>query len=178
MEAHISNQGAINISAEIKEVGTTTHDEWYGDLRDTGPTLDEWYDHVKATKINKASNKETRQGVMDGTIPSAFVDSGATSNVVRNGDGLTLTSHPSNKVFKVCTGQEAKANETVTMEHNLHDPARTFDRVPDLTLNSLASTSKMSDAGYFSIFDEEEIRIYDARTTKVVTSKPPVLKGW
>ena len=50
--------------------------------------------------------------------------------------------------------------------------------VPDVTLDSLASTSKFSGAEYFSIFDEEEIRIYDARTTKVVTSKPPVLKGW
>ena len=50
--------------------------------------------------------------------------------------------------------------------------------VPDVTLDSLASTSKMRNAGYFSIFDEEEVRIYDARTTKVLTSKPPVFKRW
>ena len=41
-EAHIANQGVIAIAAEIEEIGPTTHDEWYGDLRDTGPTLDEW----------------------------------------------------------------------------------------------------------------------------------------
>ena len=64
------------------------------------------------------------------------------------------------------------------MEHELREPARTYDMVPDITLDPLASTSKMCDAGYLSVFDEEEVRIYDARTTKITTSKPPVLKGW
>ena len=36
----------------------------------------------------------------------------------------------------------------------------------------------MCDAGYFSVFDEEEVHIYDARTTKITASNPPVLKGW
>ena len=52
-EAHIDNQGVIDIIAEIDEVGTTTHNEWYGDLCNTDPTLDEWYDHAKAPKFNK-----------------------------------------------------------------------------------------------------------------------------
>ena len=64
------------------------------------------------------------------------------------------------------------------MELELREPARTYDMVHDITLDPLASTSKMCDAGYFSVFDEEEVRIYNARTTKIVTSKPPVLKGW
>ena len=64
------------------------------------------------------------------------------------------------------------------MEHELREQARIFDMVPDITLDPLASTSKMCDAGYFSIFDEEEVRIYDARTTKITASNPPVLKGW
>ena len=50
--------------------------------------------------------------------------------------------------------------------------------VPDITLDPLASTSKMCDADYFSVFDAKEVRIYDARTTKIVASKPPVFKGW
>ena len=64
------------------------------------------------------------------------------------------------------------------MGHDLREPACTFDMVPDVTLDCLASTSKMCDAGYLTVFDGEEVRIYDAETTKVVTSKPPVLKGW
>ena len=50
--------------------------------------------------------------------------------------------------------------------------------VPNVTLNPLSSTSKLVDAGYFQVFDSKETRIYDARTTKIVCSKPPVLKGW
>ena len=50
--------------------------------------------------------------------------------------------------------------------------------MPDITLDYLLSTSKMCNAGYFSVFDGEEVRIYDAETTKIVTSKPLVLKGW
>ena len=64
------------------------------------------------------------------------------------------------------------------MGHDLREPACTFDMVPDVTLDCLASTSKMCDAGYFTVFDGKEVRIYDAETTKVLTSKPPVLKGW
>ena len=50
--------------------------------------------------------------------------------------------------------------------------------VPDITLDPLSSTSKLCNAGYFQVFDSKETRIYDARTTKIVCSKPPVLKGW
>ena len=50
--------------------------------------------------------------------------------------------------------------------------------VPDVTLDCLASTSKICDPGYFTVFDGEEVWIYDAETKKIVTSKPTALKGW
>ena len=31
-EAHIANQGIIGVVAKVEEIGTTTHDEWFGDL--------------------------------------------------------------------------------------------------------------------------------------------------
>ena len=83
-EAHMCNQGVIDIIAKIDEVGTTTHGEWYGDLCNNIPTLEKWYHHVGA----KASNDKTMQGVMDGTTPSAVVDSSTTSNVGKYGNGL------------------------------------------------------------------------------------------
>ena len=64
------------------------------------------------------------------------------------------------------------------MAHELRKPAKTYDMVPDITLDPLASTSKMCDADYFTVFDAEEVRIYNARTTNISASKPPVLKGW
>ena len=66
----------------------------------------------------------------------------------------------------------------MTIGHELREPAQTYNMVPDIALDSLARTSKMCDAGYFSVFNREEVRIYDAETTKVVIFKPPVLKGW
>ena len=45
-EAHIANQGVIDIADVTEEIVPTTHDKWYGDLRDTGPTLDKWYDQL------------------------------------------------------------------------------------------------------------------------------------
>ena len=59
-EALITNQGIINVCAEIKEVGTTTHDEWYGDLRNTGPTLDKWYDHVVAPRSTRVTRRQDK----------------------------------------------------------------------------------------------------------------------
>ena len=38
-EAHIVNQGLVDIIAKINKVGTATHDKWYGDHNDTTPTL-------------------------------------------------------------------------------------------------------------------------------------------
>ena len=64
------------------------------------------------------------------------------------------------------------------MNHDLREPACTFDMVPNVILDCLLSTSKMYDADYFSVFNGKEVRIYDVETTKIVTSKPPVLKGW
>ena len=64
------------------------------------------------------------------------------------------------------------------MNHDLRNPACTFDMVPDVTLDYLLSTGKTCDAGYLSVFDGEEVRIYDAETTKILISKSPVHKGW
>ena len=59
---------------------------------------------------------------MDGTIPSAVVDTGATSNVGKYGGGLKLTGNTSTKVFKVATGQTTHTTETATMEHEIREP--------------------------------------------------------
>ena len=175
-ETHIHNLGVINICAEIQEVGATTHDKWYDDLW-PGPTYNNWYDHLVFTQA-RVSEKETKQGIMDGSILSAFINTGATSSVGKYGCGLELTRKPSSKVFTVATGQYAHATKEVSMDHDLRDPACTFDMVMDVTLNCLLSTSKTYDAGYFSVFDGEEVRFYDPKTTEILTFKPPVLKGW
>ena len=160
----------------MAEVGTTTHDEWYGNLRQ-GPNLDGWYDHVVSPRA-QTIEEATRKGIMDGTIESTVMDPGATTSVGKYGCGLQLTGKPSSKVFTVATGQHAEATEEAEMDHDLREPACTFHMVPDVTLDCLLSSGKVCDTGYVKVFDSKEVRIYDAATTKILTSKLPVLKGW
>ena len=62
------------------------------------PESNKWLSHLDTPKIDDI-NEETRRGVMDGSIPSAVVDTGATSNVGKYGCSLELTSEPSHKIF-------------------------------------------------------------------------------
>ena len=127
-EAHIANQGIINVVAEVEEIGTTPHDEWFSDLRNNSPTLNKWYNHLVQPKRNKWLShietpeinnikEETRRGVINESIPSAVVDTGATSNVGKYGCNLELTGEPSSKVFTTATGHKAKATKKGRMAH-------------------------------------------------------------
>ena len=137
--------------------------------------------------ITRASNADTKaatenervkQGVKDGSIPSAVVDSGTTSNVMKPGDPCIKTGRKSSKQYKMATGQITPGGEEGLLEHELRDPARSCDIVPGITEDSLVSTSKMADAGYISIFDGEEVNIYDASNTQITVTRGAVLRGW
>ena len=113
---------------------------------------------------------------MDGTIPSAFVNSGTTWNDRKYGNGLKPTGRPSTKIFKVATGHMKKATNTATTNHKLREPARTFNMVPVVVINLLASTSKFCDAKYITLFDKEDVNVYDAGKKLVTISNPPIIK--
>ena len=42
----------------------------------------------------------------------------------------------------------------------------------------LLSTSKLADADYISIYEGEEVNVYDGRTAKITVSKAAVLQEW
>ena len=69
-----------------------------------------------------------------------------------------------------------KATNTAKLEHRLRDPARTVDIVPSLADNTLTSASKFADANYISIYDPEEVNIYDGKTTKLSYQRKQYLK--
>ena len=125
-----------------------------------------------------AENERVRQGVKDGSIPSAVVDSGTTLNVMKPGDPCIKTGRNSAKQYKMATGQTTPGGKEGLLEHELRDPARLCDIVPGITEDSLISTSKMADAGYISIFDGEEVNIYNANNTKITVTRGAVLRGW
>ena len=66
----------------------------------------------------------------------------------------------------MATGYVTPGGKDVFIEHELQEPAQTSDIVPGITQDSLASTSKSSDAGYITFFDKEEFNIYGASNTR------------
>ena len=75
-------------------------------------------------------------------------------------------------------GGKSRASKVAKLEHPVREPARTVDIVPALVEQSLLSGNKFAEADYISIYDKDEVNIYDALTTKITVSKKAVLKGW
>ena len=55
---------------------------------------------------------------------------------------------------------------------------RIIDVVTYLVEQTLLSNRNFSDAKYISVYDENEVNIYDALTTKIIVPEKAVLKGW
>ncbi len=47
--------------------------------------------------------------------------------------------------------------------------------MPSIAENSLLSIPKTADAGYITVFDDEEVNIYDVRDTKVLVTRQAIL---
>jgi hypothetical protein len=117
-------------------------------------------------------------GILNGTIPSAVSDTGATLSAFLKEDPSIPTERVSSAVFHLPNGAVAPATTVNKLLHNVRSPARNVNIVPSLVENSLLSTSKFADAGYTAIYDENEVNFYDAKTTKITVSVEAVLKGW
>ena len=125
---------------------------------------------------------ELKIGVLDGTIPSAFADSGATSNVGTTKDrarrAFILTDRQSDKAFRMPNGSIEAATAMDALHHSLRAPARDVHIVPSIERNSLLSVSKFVDTNNIAIFDKDEVNIFDANNTKVTVSRAAILRGW
>jgi hypothetical protein len=117
--------------------------------------------------------------VLNGTIPSAFADSGATSNVGTTKDrarqAFIATGRQSDKAFRMPNGLVEEATALDALQHNLRAPARDVHIVPSIEQDLLLSVSKFVDANYIAIFDKDEVKIFDANNTKVTVSRAAIL---
>ncbi len=68
-------------------------------------------------------DEELRRGVLDGSIPSAVVDSGATFSVGTPIDPFAKTGRRSNKVFRLPNGATEEAREIGELATNVRAPA-------------------------------------------------------
>ena len=125
---------------------------------------------------------ELKQGVLDGTIPSAIADSGATSSVGTKKDRkrnvFVATGRQSDKAFRMPNGEVEEASDMDELQHDVRHPAKDVHIVPGIERDSLLSIAKFADANYVAIFDKDELNIYDANKTKVTVSRGAILRGW
>ncbi len=64
------------------------------------------------------------------------------------------------------------------LAHNVRQPAKEVHIVPAIKNHSLISTAKFAEAEYITVFDKEEVNIYDAQNTTLKVSKGAILRGW
>ena len=64
------------------------------------------------------------------------------------------------------------------LDLDVRKPAKWMDIVPVVTTNNLLSTGKFADIGYITVFDQDEVNIYDAQDTIVTVTRGAVLRRW
>jgi hypothetical protein len=109
---------------------------------------------------------------------SAVMDSGARSTVIRPEDDEHVidTYIPSNKIFIMANGAQAKAGNQARLKRNLRGVAATADKVPELQNNSLVATSKLADENYHTVFTPTAVMVYDGENDP--SYQVPIWKGW
>eukprot|EP00804_Cyclotella_cryptica_P006238 CCRYP_010107-RA/>CCRYP_010107-RA protein AED:0.28 eAED:0.28 QI:0/-1/0/1/-1/1/1/0/563 len=121
------------------------------------------------------TKQQVKQGISDGTIPSAISDTGATSTAGALHDPFHSTTKPSTKVFLLPTGGTAQATHISQLMLNVRAPANQVDIVPNLT-QTLLSGSKFADAGYTAVYDKDEVNFYDSN--KIHANATSILQGY
>eukprot|EP00804_Cyclotella_cryptica_P006269 CCRYP_010123-RA/>CCRYP_010123-RA protein AED:0.17 eAED:0.14 QI:0/0/0/1/1/1/4/0/941 len=116
---------------------------------------------------------QVKQGISDGTIPSAISDTSATLTAGALHDPFHSTTKPSTKVFLLPTGGTAQATHNSQLMLNIRAPANQVDIVPNLT-QTLLSGSKFADAGYTAVCDKDEVNFYDS--SKIHSNSTSILQ--
>ena len=118
-------------------------------------------DKYRKEQVNNINDLKT--GVLDGSIPSAVADSGATSSVRTKRDRkrnvFVTTGHQADKAFRMpnCEVEEASDMDELSM---------------------MCAILKFADANYIAIFDKDEVNINDANKITIVVSRDAILQGW
>ena len=124
------------------------------------------------------NDDEMRCGVVNGTIPYCVPDSGTTSSIGTKNDPCRRTGLQSNKVFILPSGQAVTASEVAEYPFKVRKPASEVHITPGVTSNSLMSTNQFAVAGYITVFDKEEVNVYDANDVQITVTRGALLRGW
>jgi hypothetical protein len=100
----------------------------------------------------------------DDSIPSTAADSACTSRVGSADDTCWYTGQASNKQFVLPGSKIKQATKVAGYPFKVQEPARELHITPGITKDLLLSTGKFATTNYTTIFDKEEVNIYDANT--------------
>ena len=98
----------------------------------------------RVSNLNDVIEKEVREGILEGTIPSAAYDTAATSSCGKYGDPFIPTGRQSTKIFQTPTGHKAPASEIRLLDHGLRSPTREVHMMPELTETTLVKLVQQS----------------------------------
>eukprot|EP00804_Cyclotella_cryptica_P008991 CCRYP_003100-RA/>CCRYP_003100-RA protein AED:0.31 eAED:0.29 QI:0/-1/0/1/-1/1/1/0/525 len=116
-----------------------------------------------------------KEGINNGSIPSAVSDTGATSTAGTLHDPFIHSKTRSTKIFMLPTGTTTAATIQAQLLLNVRPPANTVDIVPNLH-QTLLSGSKFADADYTAMYDKHEVNFYDSATINI--TERAVLTGY
>ena len=139
---------------------------------------EKWKRKLNNRRARKQENERMKREITLRKSPTGVMDSGATSSCGRLRDPFIKTGELSHKQFQVPTGQIVQATEQVKLFLDIREPARTVDLVPAMKTDTLISVGKFADAGYLTVFDEEEVNIYDGLKTKIEIKDEAIIRGW
>ena len=106
------------------------------------------------------------------------MDSGATSSVGTPTDPFAKTGRQSHKIFRLPNGATEEAREIGELATNVRAQAREVHITPGITKTSLMSAAKFADAGYTTIFDGDQVSIYDQHVTVITVSRAAIIRRW
>eukprot|EP00804_Cyclotella_cryptica_P019892 CCRYP_007802-RA/>CCRYP_007802-RA protein AED:0.50 eAED:0.50 QI:0/-1/0/1/-1/1/1/0/138 len=121
------------------------------------------------------SPRTIKEGINNGSIPSAVSDTGATSTAGTLHDPFIHSKTRSTKIFMLPTGTTTAATIQAQLLLNVRPPANTVDIVPNLH-QTLLSGSKFAGADYTAVYDKHEVNFYDSATINI--TERAVLTGY
>ncbi len=114
----------------------------------------------------------------DGSIPSTVADGACTSGVGTAEDTCWYTGQVSNKQFVLLGGEIKPRTEITEYLFKVLGLANKLHIMPGITQNLPLSTGHFAAANCITIFNKEEVNIYNANNTIIAVTKGAILQGW
>jgi hypothetical protein len=128
--------------------------------------------------VLSVNNNLLYPGMEDGSIPSMVADSACTSGVGTADDTCWRTGQVSNKQFVLPGNKIKSATEIAEYPFKDRGPANKLHITPGITENLLLSAGQFAAANYITMFDKEEVNIYNANNTINAVTRGAILQEW